>query len=231
MNRFLFKILLTALSLVFVSAFINPARAQYPLEDTIRVKHQHIKPVKTPIASTDSAKNNNIPGNPDNTNVADREFLFIHGQYLTITDHTSNIKFHEAFGAEAGLGFLLDRKAYQKTYLVATAAYNLFPVLANPSSPSNTKTESYIPVRIGVRTYLIPHLIYVNADAGGAIIGNSYNTVQTPNPSSLRLTADIGVGIIAGGFEAGITMDTFKEPSPDGWTGCVVLKAGWRFGW
>jgi hypothetical protein len=229
MSKFLLTSVLFSLTIVFLSAVINPAHAQYPLEDTVRIRHHKENTTPGQKGYVDTSKNNAT--NPDNTNTAQKEFLFVHGQYFIIADHTSNIKFHESFGGEAGLGFLLDRRSYQKTYLIASVGYNLFRVLKYPSSPSSTVTESEVPVRLGLRRYLIPHFLYVNGDAGLAFIANSYGTPQTPDPSSLRVTADIGVGIIRGGFEAGCTMDTFKEPSPDGWTGTVVLKVGWRFGW
>jgi len=165
----------------------------------------------------------------DTVNKESNSFFYAHALVAFIYDHTSIIKFHSGLGGEIGYGF------YSKSHVTAyvgSIGYTFFPVRSN-ASPSNpgvpVQSESYIPIKVGIRERLINDWLYFNINGGIGIIGNSYNTIQTPDPSSLRPAADFGFGIKKGAFEAGINMDFFTEPKPDGGTGTVVLKAGFRF--
>ncbi len=146
-------------------------------------------------------------------------FVYGHGLGAVPLDKSSSTRYTGGFGAEAGLGI-----GAKSTFFVASLGYTSF------SGKDTFKTESYIPVKIGIREYLPMKIIFVDANIGVGFVNNSTPTKQTPNPSGSRFAADLGAGVKLGGFELGLNFDVFKEPNPDGWAGWMVFKAGFRIG-
>lgn len=157
-----------------------------------------------------------IPGKASGQKLA---FIFIHGVGATPIDQSSQNYYTGGFGGEAGFGL-----GGNKTFFTGSIGYTSF------NGKGLVKNETYIPVKIGVRQYLPLKLVFIDANAGIGMVSNSQPTIATPNPSGARFAADLGAGIKLGNLELAANFDTFKEPNPDGWSGWIVFKAGFRIG-
>jgi hypothetical protein len=159
---------------------------------------------------------------------AQNNFVFIHGLGGIPLDQSSKNYYNAGFGGEAGVGISLTKT----TYFVPSIGYTSFSgkgaIVRNSNDTITVPSESYIPLKVGIRQYLKSKTVFFDGDLGVGFVSNSVPTQQTPNPSSSRFAADIGAGVILGNLELGLNFDTFQEPKPDGWSGWLVFKAGWN---
>ena len=120
-------------------------------------------------------------------------------------------------GVEGGAGIGTGR-----TFLIATVGYTSFRSVSG-NSFGNT---SYIPLKAGIRHYLIVgKILFIHADGGAGIIKN--NIVN-----SSRFSGDIGLGVKLGPVEVLADYDGFTRSSSEnsGYSSWIGIKAGFRFG-
>ncbi len=147
-------------------------------------------------------------------------YFFIHAIGAIPVDQSTKDRYSAAFGAEGGFGI-----GAKTTYFTASLGY-----LSCSADSVGVKTESYIPLKIGIRQYISAANVFFGAlNIGAGFVSNSVPTKKTPSPSTTRLAGDIGIGAKLKNFEVGVSFDAFEEPSPDGTSGWVEAKLGWNF--
>lgn len=143
--------------------------------------------------------------------------VFAHGVYAQPLDENFNNNYNAGLGVEGGV-----RIAINRTALVGTIGYTNF----FSSSNSELGNLQYIPVKIGLRQYIVSRLLFIHGDVGiGKITGDLYNAQS-------RFSGDIGVGVKLTGFEVQLDYDGFTRKSPDvsGYSSWIGLKAGFSLG-
>jgi len=105
-----------------------------------------------------------------------------------------------------------------KTYLLATLGYRGF--IEDVST--NANTLSYVPVKLGVRQYLLLKKIYIQANAGVANISGG-------GESSSAFTYDLGAGLKFAGFEIAAFYDSFKPKDADKYLSSINGRIGYNF--
>lgn len=103
-----------------------------------------------------------------------------------------------------------------KTFIIATAGYSAFK--AQPGIHSGALT--YIPVKIGVRQYILRKVLYINADLGRATVKN-----KTFNEN--RFTRGMGAGVKLLGLQVALYYDGWKNKNTPGFSNSMQVKAGW----
>jgi hypothetical protein len=116
------------------------------------------------------------------------------------------------YGAEAFAGASLG-----KTYLVATVGTANFKAFNEGDGDI-----SYTPIKAGVRRYFLLKKIFINADAGVAILKN-----KTTNETERRLLRGVGAGVRLFGFEGGVYYDGWKALNTSGFSNSVQWKVGY----
>ena len=144
-------------------------------------------------------------------------FLFGHVVYSAPVDTYFAHNYSCGIGVEGGLGFGTNR-----TFLMGTIGYSNFSAYSeNPYGKL-----SFIPVKVGIRHYLlVGKLLFLNADAGVGILKNGlYN--------GSRFSADIGLGVKLGPFEVMADYDGYSNSSSEtsGYSSWIGIKAGMTFG-
>lgn len=140
-------------------------------------------------------------------------FLFGHGQYASPAGSFKD-NYGFGLGAEAGAGI-----GAGKTFFTGTVGYTYFDAKSGKEAGNLT----YIPMKLGLRHYLLPgNLLFIHADAGVANI-KERNTGE----KSSHFTADVGGGVKLGPMEVGIVYDGFSDNGFNSWIG---FKVGWRIG-
>jgi hypothetical protein len=144
-------------------------------------------------------------------------FIFAHGQYASPLDANFKDNYSYGLGAEGGVGI-----GTGKTFFIGTIGYTYF----NDRAGSGAGNLTYVPMKIGVRHYLLPgKLIFIQADAGIGTINN-----KSKGGSTSRFTGDIGAGVKLGPLEVGVSYDGFSRSDPSGYASWLAFKAGWRIG-
>ncbi|WP_153796732.1 hypothetical protein [Foetidibacter luteolus] len=146
-----------------------------------------------------------------------QRLVFIFGHLTYNTPVQSNLKDNYRFGAGAEAGVGIGRG---QTFLTATTGYTKF----NSKSGSGVGNFGYVPVKLGLRQYVVGKLLFLNANAGMAVI----KPKDADNMS--RFTADVGVGAQLLGLDLSINYDGFAAKDPSGWASWIAFKAGFRFG-
>ncbi|MBG9374991.1 hypothetical protein I5907_02040 [Panacibacter sp. DH6] len=143
--------------------------------------------------------------------------FFVHGVYAQPLDENFNGNYNAGLGVEGGV-----RIAINRTALVATVGYTNF-FSSNNSELGNLQ---FIPVKIGLRQYIISRLVFIHGDVGIArITGDLYNNAS-------RFSGDAGIGVKLTGFEVQLDYDGFTRKSPEatGYSSWIGLKAGINLG-
>ncbi|MDB5191019.1 MAG: hypothetical protein JWQ96_582 [Segetibacter sp.] len=124
-------------------------------------------------------------------------------------------KFANAYNFGGG-GEVFGGMGLGKTYLIATAGAAAF----KPDGDQGTLT--YLPLKIGVKHYLLLNKIFVNGDIGTA-------SVKARGLQSKRFTRGIGAGVRFLGLEAGLYYDGWKNENTSGYSNSLNAKVGWSF--
>ncbi|MFI5153471.1 MAG: hypothetical protein ACHQET_09070 [Chitinophagales bacterium] len=144
-------------------------------------------------------------------------FIFAHAQYANPLDDYFSRNYSHGFGFEVGAGIGMNR-----TFLMGTAGYSSFS-----ASSSNAYGQlTYIPLKIGIRHYLlVGKILFIQADGG---VGH----VQNELVNASRFTGDIGLGVKLGPFEVIADYDGFarSDAETSGYSSWLGIKAGIRFG-
>ncbi len=143
-------------------------------------------------------------------------FLFGHGLYDAPTGGLAD-HYNYGLGVEGGVGIGLN-----KTFLTGTIGYtNFFNKSGNPAGDLK-----YVPIKVGLRHYLMAKLLFVNLNAGVASLDNKLIS------SSARFTADAGIGAKLGPLDLGVNYDGFDGSNgvSSGWNSWFSFKAGFRIG-
>ena len=114
----------------------------------------------------------------------------------------------EVFGG-VGLG---------KTFIIGTIGYSAFQAANNYPYGGLT----YIPVKVGIKHFLVGKHLFVNADAGFA-------TVKNKLFSGSQFTRGIGAGVKLLGLEAAVYYDGWKNKDTGDYSNCLDFKLGWSF--
>jgi len=140
--------------------------------------------------------------------------LFAHGIYASPLQNDFKNNYKAGFGAEAGGGI-----GWNKTFLIATIGYTSF----GQTGTNTSGNISVIPVKGGLRHYLIGRLLYLHGDLGVALVKDKvYN-------ESL-FSGDLGVGVKLAGLELQADYDGFSQRNHGGFASWIGLKAGFSFG-
>lgn len=113
----------------------------------------------------------------------------------------------EAF-AGVGLG---------KTYLVGTIGASFYKAENNGSG-----NITYLPIKGGIRQFIIGRQVFVNADLGVA-------TVKSKEFNEKRFTRGIGAGVRLFGLEASMYYDGWKAINSSGFSNNLNFKLGASF--
>lgn len=144
-------------------------------------------------------------------------FLFGHVLYAVPVDQRFEKNYSYGLGVEGGIGLGTGR-----TFIVGTVGYSSFTAFS--SNPYGKL--SYVPIKIGIRRYLlVGKLLFINVDAGVGILQNGlYN--------GSRFSGDIGLGVKLGPFEVMADYDGFAKSSIEGsgYSSWIGIKAGMTFG-
>ena len=144
-------------------------------------------------------------------------FLFAHGQYASPVDANFKNNYSYGLGVEGGVGI-----GTGKTFFMGTTGYTFF----NDRSGHDAGNLTYVPLKIGVRHYLlVAKILYLQADAGVATIHN-----KSTGSTTSRFSGDIGAGVKLGPLEVGMSYDGFSRSDPSGYASWISFKAGWRLG-
>ena len=143
-------------------------------------------------------------------------FLFGHAVYDAPTGSFAN-HYNYGLGVEGGVGVGLN-----KTFLTGTIGYTNF----FDKSGSNAGDLKYVPIKVGLRHYLVTKLLFFNLNAGVASVDNKLMS------GSARFTADAGLGAKLGPLDLGINYDGFAGTNgiSSGWNSWFSCKAGFRIG-
>lgn len=145
-------------------------------------------------------------------------FLFGHAQYSAPVDKNFKENYNLGAGIEGGGGFGVNR-----TFLTATTGYSFF----NARHGKGVGNLSYVPLKIGIRQYILPlKLVFIHADAGVAFLNSSSMGAEK------RFAADIGAALNLKAFELGAAYEGFTRPGSEtsGFSSWIGFKVGWRFG-
>jgi len=157
-----------------------------------------------------------VAGMPAGVQAQKLFFLFAHGQYASPVQNNFRNNYNYGAGAEGGAGL-----GFGKTFVIGTVGYTLF----NAAAKSEAGNLTYIPVKIGLRHYILPgNLLFIHADAGMATIKIK------GDGSSSRFTGDVGAGVKLGPLEAGVAYNGFSQSDPSGYASWLEFKVGWRMG-
>jgi len=142
-------------------------------------------------------------------------FLFGHGVYSVPAGATFKDTYNFGLGGEVGIGVGL----LGKTFITGTLGFTDFV----HSSSSQSGNMTYVPVKFGVRHYLLSKLLFVHGDLGpGFFKQNKIDYKAT------KFTGDLGVGLKLAAFEVSADYDGIFGNNPSGsW---FALKAGFNFG-
>ena len=144
-------------------------------------------------------------------------FLYAHALYASPLDKNFNDNFNSGIGVEGGAAI-----GWGKTFLVGTVGYTKF----FDNSKNTTGSISYIPMKLGLRQYIVSKFVYVHGDLGiGRIKNDIYNNES-------RFSGDIGAGVKFTTFEVQLDYDGFtrKSPDPSGYASWIGIKAGFNIG-
>jgi hypothetical protein len=144
-------------------------------------------------------------------------FLFAHGQYAGPVDSYFNHNYNAGWGVEGGAAI-----GTGNTFLIGTIGYTSF----SAASGNSLGNESYVPIKGGLRHYLlVGKILFMQVDAGVANIKN-----QVVN--STRFSGDLGMGVKLGPFEVMAVYDGFARPDSEtsGYSSWIGIKAGARLG-
>lgn len=143
-------------------------------------------------------------------------FIYGHALYAQPSGNNFGDATKGGIGGEVGAGI-----GWKKTFIVGTTGYTLF--FNKDSYTSGNIT--YVPVKLGVRQYLVKKLVFLHADAG---VGK----IKISDESSSRFSGDFGAGVKFAGFELQLDYDGFasKSPEPSGYNSWIGFKAGFNIG-
>jgi hypothetical protein len=158
-----------------------------------------------------------------NVNAQHVGFVFGHALYAEPVDKNFKNNYNAGLGVEAGGGI-----GWNKTFLMGTIGYTNFfhknVTVNNQGGPYASGNDlHFIPVKAGVRQYIVMKTIYLHGDIG---LGNIAD--KTSNDS--RFSGDIGAGVKFAHFEIQVDYDGFTRKDPSGYASWLALKAGLEFG-
>lgn len=143
-------------------------------------------------------------------------FLFGHALYASPVEKDFKDAYKYGIGAEGGAGI-----GWKKTFITGTIGYTSF----SAESVNAAGKVNSIPVKIGVRHYLLEKLLYVHGDLGIASVKN-----EIMSSAQTKFSGDIGTGVKLGGFEVQLDFDGFSRKDPSGYSSWIALKAGFAIG-
>ena len=143
-------------------------------------------------------------------------FLFGHALYASPLEKDFKNAYKYGIGAEGGAGI-----GWKKTFIIGTIGYTSF---SNESSNTAGKVN-LIPVKIGVRHYLLAKLLYIHGDLGIASVKN-----EIMSSAQTKFSGDIGAGVKFAGLEVQLDYDGFSRSEPSGYNSWIALKAGFAIG-
>jgi len=138
--------------------------------------------------------------------------FFVRGQYsLPRNPNLANTYTH-AFGGEAGAGL-----GFDDTFFQLTIGYNKFKAKESVT----TGPLTLIPVRVGIRQYILPNIVYLHAGGGLSWIKN-----QTI-PTETSFTVSTGVGVQISMLEIEGAYEGVSNKKPIGWGSWFGMKLGY----
>jgi hypothetical protein len=145
-----------------------------------------------------------------------QRLLFFNGniQYSAPLDESFTNYYSSGLGVNVGIGVGMN-----KTFITGTTGYSRFFA----KSDVDIDGMNYIPIKLGVRHYIVGKMVFLNAAAGVAIENERDVETQT------KFAGDVGGGVKIKSFEAILNFETFKETDPLGWATWIGIKAGWNF--
>ena len=142
-------------------------------------------------------------------------FLFGHGVYATPLTTDFKNGYNAGLGAEGGVGI-----GWNKTFIIGTIGYTSF----SNKSGNSAGNISIIPLKAGVRQYILGKLLYIHGDVGFASVKNKIADAEG------KFCSDIGAGVKLAGFEIQLDYDGFNRSNPSGFVSSLALKAGFALG-
>ena len=143
-------------------------------------------------------------------------FLFGHALYASPVEKDFKDAYKYGIGAEGGTGI-----GWKKTFITGTIGYTSFTAeTSNVAGKINS-----IPIKIGLRHYLLEKLLYVHGDLGIASVKN-----EIMSSAQTKFSGDIGTGVKLGGFEVQLDFAGFSRKDPSGYNSWIALKAGFAIG-
>ncbi|HRI20211.1 MAG TPA: hypothetical protein PLA68_04635 [Panacibacter sp.] len=142
-------------------------------------------------------------------------FIFGHGLYASPLDQTFKDGYNKGLGVEGGAGI-----GWNKTFIMGTSGYSSF----SSASGNGDGNITIIPLKAGIRQYLIGKLLYLHGDLGLASVKSKISSAQS------KFSADFGAGVKFGGFELQLDYDGFSKSEPSGYASFIGLKAGFAIG-
>lgn len=142
-------------------------------------------------------------------------FLFGHGVYATPVENSFKDGYNAGFGAEGGVGF-----GWNKTFIIGTIGYTSF----GSKSGNSAGNINIIPLKAGVRQYILGKLLYIHGDVGIASVKNKITDAEG------KFCGDFGAGVKFAGLEVQLDYDGFNKSNPSGFASAVALKAGFAIG-
>jgi len=143
-------------------------------------------------------------------------FLFGHALYASPLEKEFKDTYKYGIGAEGGAGI-----GWKKTFITGTIGYTSFTAeTSNVAGKVNS-----IPIKIGLRHYLLEKLLYVHGDIGIASIKD-----EIMSSAQTKFSGDIGTGLKIGGLEVQLDFDGFSRANPSGYNSWIALKAGFAIG-
>jgi hypothetical protein len=138
-------------------------------------------------------------------------FYFARGQYSLPVNENISKTYSHAFGGEVGGGL-----GFDDTFFQLTLGYNKFKQKESVTSGPLT----IIPVRVGVRQYILPNTVYLHGNGGIAWIRNQ----TIPTETSFTVSAGVGAQISVIEIEA--AYEGVNNKKPIGWGSWFGLKVG-----
>jgi hypothetical protein len=138
-------------------------------------------------------------------------FYFARAQYSLPVNENISRTYSHAFGAEVGGGL-----GFDDTFFQLSLGYNKFKQKESVTSGPLT----IIPVRVGVRQYIVPNTVYLHGNGGVAWIKN-----QTI-PTETSFTVSGGVGVQFSVIELEAAYEGVNNKKPIGWGSWFGLKLG-----
>lgn len=143
-------------------------------------------------------------------------FLFGHALYASPVEQSFKDGYKYGAGVEGGAGI-----GWKKTFITGTIGYTSF---SNESGNTAGKVN-LIPVKIGVRHYLLEKLLYLHGDLGIMSVKN-----EMMSSAQSKFSGDVGAGIKLGLLEVQLDYDGFSRSNPSGYNSWFALKAGFAIG-